>query len=160
MKYVSYVSNIYLKIVMKIGLKYIFENRNSNIYLKTSIPREDVAPMPTARLNLAAACVAGRIIAVGGSSAMNVTTASEIYDPELGVWQVLPPMPTARDGLAAASLDGKLYAIGGLDNANHDLATAECLDLAQGVWQALPPIPLLQLVLPTLSLRHSRMQPT
>jgi len=27
-------------------------------------------------------------------------------------------------------------------------------------WQALPPIPLLQLVLPTLSLRHSRMQPT
>src|SRR5229473_676969 len=86
-----------------------------------------MAPMPTARYELAAAPVNGKIYAIGGFSSSSSgpfgTNTMEVYDPTSNTWRssneppgtpgAPAPMPTARWGLAAAAVNGKIYAIGG-----------------------------------------------
>jgi hypothetical protein len=72
------------------------------------------AAMPTARRNLAAAAVNGKIYAVGGSyGGMGSLAVNEEYDPATNSWSTKAAMPTARSSLAAAAVNGKIYAIGG-----------------------------------------------
>lgn len=84
-----------------------------------------VAPMLTARDNLAAATGAdGRIYAIGGTAPLFVGTV-EAYTLSTDSWSAGKPIPTALASLAAATgADGRIYAIGG-NSANGPLNTVE-----------------------------------
>src|SRR5262249_12590832 len=81
------------------------------------------APMPTARGNLAAAVVNGKIYAIGGSgtytdfqagtnvvATFDALATVEAYDPATDTWSSAPLGPGGT-GLAAAAVNGKIYAI-------------------------------------------------
>merc|ERR1712091_667191 len=110
------------------------------------------APMPTARVGLAAGVVDGKLYALGGVSndgelgLVEVFTILERPRPSFtpGAWSEVAPMPTARDGLAAGVVDGKLYALGGASN-DGELAplldTVEVYDPAANTWDTVAPMP-------------------
>jgi hypothetical protein len=92
-----------------------------------------VAPMITARQNLAAASGPGRLYAIGGSTGFGPLATHEIYDPAAGTWAAAPSLPTARSGLGAATgRDGLIYAIGGFNGAY--LTTVEAFDPTTSAW--------------------------
>ncbi len=110
-----------------------FTNDNSPINIVATVEEYDPltnswtnkAPMPTAREQLAAAAVNGKIYAIGGfDGGVRLATVEE-YDPLTNSWATIATMPTARRLLAAAEANGKIYAIGGNDASNTSLATVE-----------------------------------
>lgn len=73
------------------------------------------APMPTARGNLAAATVNGKIYVIGGSSDGSPVSMNtlEVYDPGTNTWSAGAAMPSLKQSLGAATVNGKIYAIAG-----------------------------------------------
>jgi N-acetylneuraminic acid mutarotase len=69
--------------------------------------------MPTARSELAAAALDGRIYAAGGIAQLGTTNAFEVYDPTADRWEELPPVPEDLHHLAAAAIAGRIYVTGG-----------------------------------------------
>ena len=96
------------------------------------------SPMPTARRNLAAASVDGKIYAIGGHDGSYLRTVEE-YNPSTDSWRTVAPMPTARYELAAASVDGKIYAIGGHDGSY--LRTVEEYNPSTDSWRTVAQMP-------------------
>ncbi len=93
------------------------------------------AVMPTARYNLAAAVVGGKLYAVGGyNTGAAATTLNEEYDPAANSWATKSAMPTARTLLAAAAAGGKLYALAGYNGVDTNLTTNEEYDPAANSW--------------------------
>ncbi|MCG2726762.1 MAG: hypothetical protein L6420_11040, partial [Elusimicrobia bacterium] len=74
------------------------------------------AVMPTARSNLAAVAVGGKIYAIGGLG--GTQKENQEYDPAANSWTGKAVMTTARNALASAVVGGKLYAIGGTGGTN------------------------------------------
>ena len=64
--------------------------------------------MPTARSELAAAALDGRIYAAGGIAQWGTTAAFEAYDPAMDRWEELPPLPEAVHHLAAAATNERI----------------------------------------------------
>src|SRR5207244_1674736 len=89
----------------------------------------DVAPMPTARMGLAATVAGdGTIYALGGTNQGHTwLDTAEAYNPHKGTWGIVAPMPTGRRDLAAASSIvqgvGYIFAIGGHRGTDFNLAT-------------------------------------
>lgn len=85
--------------------------------LEVSDPATDTwdtkAPMPTARSDLAAGIIDGRLYVVGGFPGPGTGADLEVYDPISDRWSAKAMMPTPRGDLAAAVLSNKLYAVGG-----------------------------------------------
>ena len=79
----------------------------------TQAPWTRAAPMPTARSELAAAALDGRIYVAGGIAQWGTTAAFETYDPAMDRWEELPPLPEAVHHLAAAATDDRVYITGG-----------------------------------------------
>ncbi len=72
------------------------------------------APMPTARSEIAAAVLDGRIYVAGGlDTEGNPLAAFEVYDPEDDKWEVAPSMPVALHHLGVAAQEGRVYVSGG-----------------------------------------------
>jgi len=71
------------------------------------------APMPTARVGLAAATTNGKVYVIGGEYSTEFA-ANEVYNPATNTWAVMAPMPTARSLLAATAVNGTIYALGGI----------------------------------------------
>jgi N-acetylneuraminic acid mutarotase len=71
------------------------------------------APLPTARSELAATTLDGRLYAGGGIAQFGTTRAFQVYDPVADSWRNLAPLPEARHHLAMAALDGRIYVSGG-----------------------------------------------
>ncbi len=75
---------------------------------------ETKAPMPTARAELQANVVNGKIYLIGGTlpdgSVSNVT---EVYDPSNDSWSTAASIPTAVGLYASAVVDNKIYVEGG-----------------------------------------------
>uniref|UniRef100_UPI00321626C1 kelch repeat-containing protein n=1 Tax=uncultured Arthrobacter sp. TaxID=114050 RepID=UPI00321626C1 len=74
----------------------------------------DLAPLPSARGNLAVVALGGKVYAIGGNFDPFTSTgriAAEIdrYDPATGQWAQLNPLPQPRIVAGAASLNGVLY---------------------------------------------------
>jgi N-acetylneuraminic acid mutarotase len=102
------------------------------------------APMPTARVYLAAATGRdGRIYAIGGYNASGTPLNTvEAYTPSTNTWATMAPMPTARFGLAAATgPDGRIYAIGGSASGGADLNTVEAYTPSTNTWATVAPMP-------------------
>jgi len=70
-------------------------------------------PMPTARFNLAASAVGGKLYVLGGVDSSGSLNVVEVYDPIANTWTTAAPMPTARGSFSVAILNGKIYAMGG-----------------------------------------------
>jgi len=74
------------------------------------------ADMPTPRWALSTSVVNGKIYAIGGGDAQDMTTATvEEYDPVTDKWKKKADMPTKRHHLSTSVVNGKIYAIGGED---------------------------------------------
>jgi streptogramin lyase/N-acetylneuraminic acid mutarotase len=104
-----------------------------------------LAPMPTARYDLAAATGPdGRIYAIGGrKDDFAPLDTVEVYDPATNVWSTAVPMGTRRRApVAAASGDGRIYAIGGIGPDDFStLNTVEALDVVTNRWSPVAPMP-------------------
>jgi len=103
------------------------------------------ADMPTARLDLAACVVDGRIYATGGfplwpeDAAEDALSTVEVYDPATDTWTQAPDMPRARFTHSASVVAGKLYIIGGVGDPAHargrkGYSTVDVYDLATDTW--------------------------
>jgi len=101
-------------------------------------------PMPTARWDLAAAAVNGKLYAIGGWDAINQTALDvvEEFDPATNSWSTKSHMPTKRSGLTAATINGKIYAFGGVNQFNQLLSTLEIYDPTTDTWTTASPPPL------------------
>ena len=109
------------------------------------------SPMPTARSDLAAAAVGGKIYALGGRDAQlqeRLATVEE-YDPATDTWKQLPDMPTARDEFTAGVVGGKIYVIGGFTTVKRGakvisktLSTVEVYDPAANNWGKVADLPI------------------
>jgi len=84
------------------------------------------ADMPTARANLSAGMLNGKIYVIGGSTGWStVFSTLEVYDSAMDTWAKGPDMPTARSaGPSAGVVDGKVYVIGGVVNPSNWAPTA------------------------------------
>jgi hypothetical protein len=99
-----------------------------------------VAPLPTARVNLAATSGPGRLYSLGGSDGDGPLATHEIYDPAAGTWASAPPLPTARSGPAAVTgRDGLVYVLGGF-NGDY-LSTVEVFDPGTNAWSTVSSMP-------------------
>jgi len=94
--------------------------------------------MPTARVNLAAAALNGKIYAIGGWDGVGnpsaVCSTVEEYDPTTDTWTAKAHMPTARGALAVSILNGRIYAIGGISSDGWAVPTVEEYDPATDRW--------------------------
>ncbi len=70
--------------------------------------------MPSARTEVTAATLNGRIYVVGGLDADGNSLATvEVFDPEREAWSNAAPLPEGRDHQRLAVLRGRLYSVGG-----------------------------------------------
>src|SRR5262245_64402144 len=75
---------------------------------------QTLAPMPTARQELATAALNGKIYAIGGyDSSGTPTNIVEVYDPATNTWSSAHPIPFPLHHNSAAVAAGKLYSFGG-----------------------------------------------
>ncbi len=67
-------------------------------------------PMPTARLNLRANVVNGKIYLIGGIPIPDIgRTLNEVYDPASDTWNTKAPIPTGVDLYASAVVGNKIF---------------------------------------------------
>ena len=101
-----------------------------------------VAPMITAREELGAATVSGKIYAIGGyNPTAGYLEVNEVYDPATNSWSTQKKMPVPRAYFAAAAAsNGEIWAIGGTDGAQVT-GTVEIYSTAGNNWSAGPKLP-------------------
>ena len=113
-------------------------------------PRADgwqpLPSMPTARNNLAAMAVAGKIYAIGGANDEGRCDAVEAYDPLSGLWSQAASLPVARGRHTAMVVDGKIYVVGGDidDDDEGEVVGTDRVDMydpAADSWQQMAAMP-------------------
>jgi N-acetylneuraminic acid mutarotase len=98
-----------------------------------------LAPAPSARTEVAAAAVGGRIWVLGGYGPDGATLATaEVYDTAAGTWARGPDLPVAVNHAMAATLDGVLYVAGGNDGTR---PSSQLARLDGDRWHPLAPLP-------------------
>jgi N-acetylneuraminic acid mutarotase len=81
---------------------------------------QELAPMPTARQELATAVLNGKIYVIGGyDKDGNSTDTVEVYNPNTNTWASAHPIPTAQNHNSAAVAAGQLYSFGGASNRTY-----------------------------------------
>jgi len=98
------------------------------------------APMPTARVDTAAAVVDGKMYVIGGTLGKEPFTANEQYDPATDRWRARAPMPRGIHHQGLAVVDGKIYAFGGFTLPAHGgpVDVALVYDPKADSWRTLP----------------------
>ena len=116
-------------------------------------PKADVwqplPSMPTARNNLAAAAVAGKVYAIGGQDIDgDRCVAVEAYDPLAGAWTRAASLSVARSSHTATSVGGKIYVLGGVmfqgGQEEEEFITMDRVDVYDPVadsWQQMAAMP-------------------
>ncbi len=105
-----------------------------------------IAPLPTARGDLAAVSIKGQVYAIGGEDATyNFTNTVEVYSPKANAWAAAPPMLVPRANLVGvAGHDGRIYAIGGrsvVGGVTTDVSSGEAYSPTSRTWTAIAPMP-------------------
>jgi N-acetylneuraminic acid mutarotase len=86
----------------------------NEVYNPATDSWENRAPMPTARAELQANEVNGKIYLIGGTlPSGNVSNATEVYSSSSDSWSTTAPIPTAVGLYASAVVDNKIYIEGG-----------------------------------------------
>ncbi|HEY7520883.1 MAG TPA: kelch repeat-containing protein [Methylomirabilota bacterium] len=106
---------------------------------------EALAPMPSARQEVAVAAVAGHVWVIGGFGAAAEPVATvERYDPATNSWDARPPLPIPIHHAAAVGVDDRLFVLGGYTGGRLRWtpldAVWEWTD-AQGRWEKRTPMP-------------------
>jgi N-acetylneuraminic acid mutarotase len=104
-----------------------------------------LAPMPTARQEVAVATLGGSIYVIGGygPSALPMITV-EAYDPATNEWTTKAPLPTATHHPAAAVVNGRLFVIGGYTGGRMSSTAVPMVyeyDPSRNAWTARAPLP-------------------
>ena len=106
--------------------------------IKTPGSWRRLAPMPTARQEVAVAVLAARVFVIGGLGAGAEPTATvEAYDPATDTWEARAPLPAPTHHAAAAVVDGRLFVIGGYTGGPvswSPLGTVYEYDAARNSW--------------------------
>jgi N-acetylneuraminic acid mutarotase len=99
-------------------------------------------PMPTARAEMAAAVVGGKLYAIGGNIGGTAVPHNTEYDPATDTWRQRTPMPIARDHIGIAAVNGKIYTFGGFTHTVHQGASTDVLeyDPAMDSWLRRAPL--------------------
>ena len=102
-----------------------------------------LAPMPTARQEVAVAVLDGRLFVAGGYTGGRVrwTPSATVYeyDAARNSWATRAPLRAPRGALALAALRGRLHAVGG--SADGVRGAHEVYDPAVDRWTEAPPLP-------------------
>jgi N-acetylneuraminic acid mutarotase len=99
------------------------------------------APMPSVRLETAAAVLDGRVYVVGGLAADGTPLdIVEVYDPATDTWATGPDHPVVVHHAMAAVLDGALYVAGGYGTGG--AATRRVHRLSPEGWRPVARLPL------------------
>ena len=117
--------------------------RRCDVHDPTTNTWSSLAPLPTARGDLAAVTgTDGLIYAIGGSGSPNYLSTVEAYDPAHDTWTSKQQMLTARMGLATVvTSNGSIYAIGGISSVN--VNSVEIFNASVNSWTAAShPLPL------------------
>lgn len=86
------------------------------------------APLPSARGEVAAVALDGKLHAIGGSVDGKARPFHDEYDPATNTWRARAPLPEARDHLALAVANGKIFAFGGFTAAVHKGAGTDAFE--------------------------------
>jgi N-acetylneuraminic acid mutarotase len=100
------------------------------------------APLATARQEVGAARIGGKVYVVGGLLAnFQATNTVEAYDIALDQWAPVAPKPAARDHMAVAAVGGLLYVAGGFAGDFQARDEVFAYGPATNQWTALAPMP-------------------
>ena len=101
-----------------------------------------LAPLPSARSDLAAVAHGGKIYVFGGCGGAGNSTSEVLkYNPETDTWTSgLASMPTPRASLVAGHSGQRVFAIGGLDGGSA-FAVNEVYNIASDSWSTTTPMP-------------------
>ena len=104
-----------------------------------------LAPMPTARQEVAAAAYGGHVWVIGGfgAGAEPVPTV-ERYDPATNTWDTRPPLPVAVHHAAAVAVGDRLFVIGGFTGGRMSWAPLDSVwewRESRGTWEKRTPMP-------------------
>lgn len=101
-----------------------------------------LSPAPTARQEVAAAVVEGKIYVAGGLLANGTATRTvEVYDPAANSWSAAPDLPIAIHHAMAVGFRGRLVVLGGFRPGSGTAfgpATDRVFELRGGRWAELP----------------------
>jgi N-acetylneuraminic acid mutarotase len=104
-----------------------------------------LAPMPTARQEVAVAAYGGHVWVIGGfGPGAEPMPTVERYDPASNSWDTRPPLPVAVHHAAAVAVGDRLFVIGGYTGGR---VRWEALDSvwewaeARGTWEKRTPMP-------------------
>src|SRR5262249_58469722 len=104
-----------------------------------------LAPMPSARQEVAVAELKGLVFVIGGfKSGGEPVDTVEVYDPANDRWETRTPLPAPTHHAAAAVVDGRLFVAGGYGGGPPGWAaprTPDGYDGARKSWGARPPPP-------------------
>lgn len=92
-------------------------------------------PMLTARKYFGAACLSGKVYAVGGLNSRRKLKSVECFDPYKNLWTSVAPLPRPCMYVGVAALGGMLYVVGGHDGISR-LNSVECYDPQTNEWSA------------------------
>ncbi|MCL2358898.1 kelch repeat-containing protein [Candidatus Bathycorpusculum sp.] len=98
---------------------------------------ETKTPMPTARSNLCANEIDGKIYLIGGSQTGYSFGVNEVYDIVTDTWQTKNPLPTPVGYYVSAVVDDKIYILGG----NSGLDLNQIYDPKTDTWSTGAPMP-------------------
>jgi len=94
--------------------------------------------MPSARSEVAAAEVGGKIYVMGGYE-KNGNLVEE-YDAAANRWRTRASIPTVRSGIVGAVLGGRIFVFGG-EYGRRTHANVESYDPTKNKWQGWAPMP-------------------
>ena len=100
------------------------------------------APMPSARTEVAAAELGGKIYVMGGYE-KNGDLVEE-YDPAKNSWRRRASLPRPLHHIGAAAVDGKIYVIGGYMSGQGSTDSVYEYDPSTDRWRARSPCPRLR----------------
>lgn len=129
----------------------IQEQVNTNAFNKNTW--QELPSMPTARYNMQATYVDGKIYVSGGlNNDIGILDSFEVFDTVNNTWEKLPSMPSPRYIHNSVEINGKIYFIGGyafaedtktiLQTKNNKgaLNLLQSYEIRTGKWETLKPM--------------------
>ena len=121
----------------------IFYTNTLEVYDPTSNSWATLAPMPTARSQMAVGVIGAKLYVAGGMQQCAPCTplaTLEVYDPSTNTWTTKSPMPTAVTLAAGAVVNGIMYVIGGVSTVGI-VATVQAYDPVSDTWSTKASMP-------------------